>query len=160
MALWLEHEHYLNVTDAGGLLLDNRHIFVGKHVYHSFTGYAYDQLKRMTTFSFKGYMGEKRKRLVEKFGYDTKNAAHLIRLLRMGTEFLSDGVLHVKRHDAQELLEIKRGEWTLDQVKSEAEKLFVLADKAFEQSKLPEKPDMERVNKLCVDVIETAIGKL
>jgi len=52
-------------------------------------------------------MGAKRKSLVEKFGYDTKNAAHLILLLRMGIEFLSVGVLHVKRHDAQELLEIK-----------------------------------------------------
>jgi len=160
MALWLENGHYLNVTDAGKLLLDNRHIFIGKHVYHSFTGYAYDQLKRMTTFSFKGYMGEKRKRLVEKFGYDTKNAAHLIRLLRMGIEFLSDGILHVKRQDSQQLLEIKRGEWTFDQVKSEAEKLFVLAEKAYEQSKLPEKLSMDLVNKLCVEIIETAIGKV
>ena len=55
----------------------------------------------------KGYMGEKRKRLVEKFGYDTKNASHLIRLLRMGMEFLVDGELHVEREDAKELLRIK-----------------------------------------------------
>lgn len=34
-------------------------------------------------------MGEKRKQLVAKHGYDTKNASHLIRLLRMGMEFLT-----------------------------------------------------------------------
>lgn len=37
---------------------------------------------------FSGYMGEKRKAMVRKYQYDVKNAAHLIRLLRMGAEFL------------------------------------------------------------------------
>lgn len=57
-------------------------------------------------------MGERRKALVRRHGYDTKNAAHLIRLLRMGIEFLQSGELLVDRsgHDAGELLAIKRGE--------------------------------------------------
>jgi len=63
-------------------------------------------------------MGTKRKMLVEKYGYDCKNAAHLIRLLRMGVEFLKDGRLYVMREDAKQLIEIKRGEWTLEQVKA------------------------------------------
>ena len=40
---------------------------------------------------FSGYMGEKRKAMVRKYQYDVKNAAHLIRLLRMGAEFLESG---------------------------------------------------------------------
>jgi len=40
MALWLEHEYYLNVGDAGELLIDDRYVFVRKHVYQNFTGYA------------------------------------------------------------------------------------------------------------------------
>ena len=35
---------------------------------------------------FSGYMGEKRKKMVRRYQYDVKNAAHLIRLLRMGAE--------------------------------------------------------------------------
>lgn len=74
---------------------------------------------------FSGYMGEKRKGVVRQFGYDVKNAAHLIRLLRMGTEFLQTGVFKVYRvEDAAELIAIKRGEWSLDQVKAEAEACF------------------------------------
>lgn len=46
-------------------------------------------------------------------------------LLPMGAEFLESGHLRVYRtKDAEELKEIKRGGWTLDQVKAEAERLF------------------------------------
>jgi hypothetical protein len=71
-----------------------------------------------------GYMGQKRRELVRRVGYDAKNAAHLIRLLRMGIEFLTEGTMHVERADAPELLEIKRGAWPLEKVKAEAERLF------------------------------------
>ena len=80
--LWVDKQYVLKETAEGRLLRGERGIFVGKHVYHSFTGYAYGQLHRMTHFVGRGYMGEKRRGLVEKYGYDTKNAAHLIRLLR------------------------------------------------------------------------------
>src|SRR5215471_6865684 len=74
---------------------------------------------------FSGYMGEKRKAMVRRYQYDVKNAAHLIRLLRMGSEFIETGTLQVYRTtDADQLKIIKRGGWTLDQVKAEAERLF------------------------------------
>ena len=62
-------------------------------------------------------------------GYDAKNAAHLIRLLRMGIEFLTEGTMYVERVDGPELLTIKRGEWPLEKVKAEAERLFQLAQR-------------------------------
>ena len=103
-------------------------------------------------------MGEKRKSLVEKFGYDCKNAAHLIRLLRMGIEFLTEGELYVERkNDATQLLEIKRGEWKLEQVKAEADKLFGLCELAYINSTLPAKPNHEEINKMCVRILKTRI---
>jgi len=152
-ALWLEDKHYIEKTFAWNIILESRDLFSGKHVYKSFVGYAHGQLYRMTHHAFEGYMGEKRKRLVEKFGYDTKNAAHLIRLLRMGIEFLADGRLYIERRDAQQLLEIKRGEWSLEQVKTEADRLFASVEMAYINSKLPVQPDMEKINKLCVGVV-------
>lgn len=151
--LWLDPEHYLYKDNAGQLLLDNRNIFVGKHIYKSFVGYAQSQLHRMTHMTCQGYMGEKRKKLVEKFGYDTKNAAHLIRLLKMAIEFLRDGRLHVHRHDAQQLLEIKRGKWKLKRVKAEADRLFKQAEDAYLASKLPDKPDNSEINRICIGII-------
>lgn len=152
--LWLSPQYYINITDAGQLLIDNRDLFVGKHVYQSFTGYAHGQLHRMEHYVFEGYMGTKRKQLVDTFGYDTKNASHLIRLLRMGIEFLNDGYLYVERPDAVQLLDIKKGKWSLEQVKEESDRLFKLTDEAYLHSKLPAKLDIEKINKLCINIIE------
>lgn len=152
--LWMDKDSYVKVSKEGKQLIWARDLFVGKHVYHSFVGYAQGQLHRMTHLAFEGYMGEKRRRLVQKFGYDTKNACHLIRLLKMGIEFLKEGRLHVKRSDVEYLLSIKRGEWSLDEVKKESDKLFKEAEKVYKSSKLPETPDYRKINKLCVDILK------
>jgi hypothetical protein len=105
-----------------------------------------------------GYMGQKRRELVRRVGYDAKNAAHLIRLLRMGIEFLSEGTLHVERADATELLDIKLGDWPLEKVKAEAERLFQLAQEAYVRSSLPPEPDRQRAEQLCVEMISEYHG--
>lgn len=153
--LWLDPTHYIQKTSLGKILIGNRDIFVGKHVYHSFVGYAYGQLRRMTHYKFNGYMGEKRKQLVDKFGYDTKNASHLIRILKMGIEFLVEGKLHVLREDSQQLLAIKLGEWTLEKVQDEANNLFKLAHESYIKSTLPTEPNYERANNLLIALTET-----
>lgn len=156
--LWVSDEYMIYVHEVGKLLLENKDIFVSKVAYKSFVGYATSQLKRMTRFDHKGYMGEKRRKLVEKFGYDTKNAAHLIRLLRMGIEFLNEGRLNVERKDAAELLEIKTGKWPVERVRTEAEGLFKLAEEANIKSKLPEKPDRDKAEKLLMKMIKLYNG--
>lgn len=105
-----------------------------------------------------GYMGQKRKALVEKHGFDTKNAAHTIRLLRMRVEFLRDGELRVWRKDAPELLEIKRGERSLESIEEETERLFKAAEEAHEKSKLPERPDRKAAERLLVDLVRKHHG--
>lgn len=151
--LWLPRELYIKRTAIGNNIIDNRDLFVSKQAYHSFNGYAYGQFKRMTHFKFEGYMGEKRKSLVERFGYDTKNAAHLIRLLRMGIEFLIEGRLYVHRKDGDQLISIKRGEWSLEQVKTEADHLFKRAEEAYMVSKLPNEPNHKEAERLLMEII-------
>lgn len=110
----------------------------------------YDELRGKY---YKGYMGNKRRELVERFGYDTKNAAHLIRILRMGIEFLTEGTLYVEREDKHELMDIKRGLWSLDKVKAEAERLFALASEAHVRSPLPPEPDRKRAERLVIEIV-------
>lgn len=159
--LWLPSERYIATTAAGERLLEERALFAGRHVYKSFVGYATDQLAKMQRGAFQGYMGERRKALVRRHGYDTKNAAHLIRLLRMGIEFLQSGELLVDRtgRDAEELLAIKRGEWALERVEREAERLFERAEEAHARSALPEAPDHDRVSALCVEIVRGALAE-
>lgn len=155
--LWLDETHYIKATDAGKFLVEQRNVFAARHIYKSFVGYATGQLYKMEHNATQGYMGEKRRALVEKFGYDTKNAAHLIRILRMGIEFLRDEELNVKRYDAPELLAIKHGEWSLAKVKSEAERLFRRAEEANDRSALPARPDRDRVNSLCTTIVRMSL---
>jgi len=107
-----------------------------------------------------GYMGKKRRELVERFGYDVKNAAHLLRLLSMAIEFLSTGELHVDRteRDADQLMEVKRGEWTLARVKACADALFSEAEIAHQRSRLPLRPDREAVERMLVRMLGDAFA--
>jgi len=148
--LW--SKSFLTKTELGQRLIDNRDLFSSKYAYKSFVGYAKSQLHKMNHQSYQGYMGAKRKELVNEFGYDVKNAAHLIRLLRMGAEFLTDGQMKVWREDANELKEIKQGKWSKERVKSEASKLFTKAEEAHLNSPLPEYPDTQLINDLLVEI--------
>jgi len=152
--LWLRKGDYLHVSELGQLLIDNRDIFMSKQIHNTFTGYAHDQMKKMTNAATNGYMGAKRKQLVTQFGYDTKNASHMIRLLNTAKETLADGKLRVYRPDFQLYLDIKDGKYTLDQVKEMAEQLFEETHAAYVKSPLPEKSPLDKVEKLCVDILK------
>lgn len=154
--LWMEDDKYFRLTSAGKIILENRHLFSTKKAHAAFVGYAYGQLRRMKHFAFQGYMGAKRKAIVEKLSYDSKNASHAIRIFRMGIEMMREGRVYVERPDAEELMAIKRGEWTLEEIVAEAERLKLQADEAYEKSNLPLDVDWERINNLAQEVIRTA----
>jgi len=152
MLLWLSEKHYLKKTSLGQKLIANREKLISKQCYDSFCGYAHGQLHRMIHHTPTGKMGAKRKALVEKFGYDTKNASHLIRLLKMGLETLTTGTMQVERPDNNMLLEIKRGEWELKKVLEYSDKLFQLLDEALVRSELPNRVDKHFINILCEEI--------
>ena len=104
---------------------------------------AYDDARR----TWKQYWEWKRKRnpdravLEEKFGYDTKHAMHLIRLLRMGGEILRGEGVQVMRADREELLAIRSGALTYEELEAEAARLEARLELDLAISPLPETPD-------------------
>lgn len=153
--LYLQPEHYLRKTSEADALIKYRHLFNSQAVYYSFLGYSNAQFYKMTHLAFKGYMGDKRKKLVEKFGYDCKNAAHLIRLMRMCNEWLITRSFEVFRTaDAQQLIDIKTGKWSLDEVKVEAGKLFATGEELFNKYKdsIQREPDTKEINDLLLEI--------
>lgn len=64
-----------------------------------------------------------RAELEAQHGYDTKHAMHLVRLLRMGEEILSTGRVNVRREDADELMAIRKGALSYDQLLEQSETL-------------------------------------
>lgn len=91
----------------------------------------------------------------EKFGFDGKHGLHLIRLLRVCKEALSTGKIIVKRPDREELLAIRGGGWTYEQLIEEAEKLDAQAEELYKTSNvLPKTPDFEYLDKLCIQLVD------
>ena len=155
--LWLRPEDYFKITEAGNYLLSNRTEFLSQKVIHAFGGYAISQLKRMTHFEYKGYMGEKRKSLVQKFGYDCKNAAHCVRLLATAIDLLKTGELIVYREkDKDTLIEIKTGKWSLESVKEYAEKLMTEFEKLAPMSKFPPEADKKKLEMILLNTMRLA----
>ncbi len=99
-----------------------------------------------------------RAELEAKFGYDTKHAMHLVRLLRMATEILDRGEVIVRRHDAKELLGIRAGAWTFDQLMDWAADTEAKLDDVCSRSTLPHAADYNRLSGLCASVVETHLG--
>lgn len=160
LLLWLNKEHYLKTTDIGQKLIDNRNLFTSKLLYKSFTKYAQSQLDKMKPNTYEGYMGVKRKALVDKFGYDCKNASHSIRLLKMAAEFLDYGELRIYREsDATMLKQIKAGLWSLEDIKKRADEEVENIEVALKYSKLPEKPDTKGVERLLMKIVGDYIYK-
>jgi len=89
-----------------------------------------------------------RNELVLKYGYDTKFASHLIRLLSEGGTLLETGKLEFPLYNADFLLQIKQGKFELEQILSIAENLELELGRSKEKSLLPDEPQFEKVNDL------------
>lgn len=83
-----------------------------------------------------------RAKLEEENGYDSKHAAHLVRLLRMGYETLITGEVEVFRSDAKELLEIRNGSLTYDELLKYAEDMDNKIKKAYNETSVRKRVDI------------------
>lgn len=97
---------------------------------------------------------KKRAALEAKFGYDTKHASHLVRLMRMGKEILSEGKVKVFRPDREELKAIRGGAWSYEQIEEYATSMEQEIIELAKTSELPNKPNSKFLNQLCVEIIE------
>lgn len=94
-------------------------------------------------------------------GYDSKHAYHLVRLIRMCKEIMLTGNVMVKRADAAELLEIRNGSWTYDELISWAEEEDKELENIYREKQyvVPHKPDIKFLNDLCVKLHQKVFDK-
>ena len=109
--------------------------------------------------NWKETRNKSRSALEEKYGYDTKHAYHLVRLIRMCREVLTTGQVIVKRPDREELLSIRNGAWTyerlIDFADREEVELNILYDKC---TILPKTPDKTKLDNLCIKLVERSLS--
>lgn len=96
-----------------------------------------------------------RAELEAKFGYDAKHAMHLVRLTKMCRELLVEGVVRVRRPDAEELLEIRNGCWTYEQLLEYSNREDAELQELVKTSKLPRQPDRKKLDELCLTIIQS-----
>ncbi len=109
--------------------------------------------------NWKASRNKDRASLEAQFGYDTKHAMHLVRLMRMCKEILADGKVLVRRPDREDLLAIRRGEWTYDQVVEHAEELDSQCEELYKISKLPHSVDRIKLDDAVVSINERYLRK-
>lgn len=108
--------------------------------------------------TWRAQRNEVRAALEAKHGYDTKHAMHLVRLLRMCREVLTERVVHVRRPDAAELLAIRNGFWSYNRLVEFAEREDAALHELAKTSVLPRAPDRAFLDQLCMGLVSTHLG--
>ena len=151
LPLFAPLESILKIDAIGSQLREMKEAFISKQAIRAHLGYMQGQRSRMVnhqaTFGGGHGRGLPRFDLIEKYGYDTKFAMHLLRLGYQGLELATDGrvTLPIWPSVREQLLSVRRGELTLTQVLEWADDMEGRMKIAFDASSLPDNPDMPRI---------------
>lgn len=134
------------MTPLGEELLQLRSIFLSRLVYQTFNGYVLSQFRKM--------QADLRNQGEVKW----KHVMHLIRLLISGIHVLREQTVSVRVDEHRErLLAIRRGELPWEETEAWRLSLHSEFDRAFAETKLPERPDYERANAFLIKARRAAL---
>lgn len=93
---------------------------------------------------------EKRSELEEKFGYDTKHASHLVRLMEGAKDILKTNTYNptLTGDRLQLVKDVRAGKMSYDEILEYAEKLDLELNEEYKKSTLQKKPNTKLVNEL------------
>jgi len=137
------------------MLRDKYRLFVSKNAYKSFTGYAFNQSKKLKNSKDKIVQSG----FVEKYNYDVKLVSHLIRLLSECLELLTTGKLSFPLNNSAYLKSIRLGEVSLMDVLEEEDRLTALIEQVKEDTDLRDVPDLEKIESLQMGMLSKFWGK-
>ena len=126
-------------------------LFLSRNSAKQFLGFADDQFKRLTGEKGSGKKGQ-RSEYIGKYGYDTKAAMHGLRLLYECLELMAQRRITLPRPEKELLIEVRRGEWTLQQVLAKAQELTKAVEGTVATSPLPEMVSRVAISQLVAQV--------
>jgi len=86
--------------------------------------------------------------------YDSKNMMHTIRLLQSCEQIFKTSSLTIRVENRDELLDIKAGNQSYENVMEKAENLIQSIENYYSTSTLPDAPDLEKTTKILVQIRE------
>lgn len=125
-------------------------LFLAKTHCIPFVKYAAEQMQRL--LGLRGQKNVNRDHLVDQFGYDTKYAMHIIRLLTEAKELMETGRISYPNISVEVLKDIRRGKYKLTEIHEMGEQLRAEALAAQEKSSLPDKVDRAAISQLIAEV--------
>lgn len=147
----------IHSTTISEMVRENRRMFLHKGCWHKFKGYAYAQMSKIRNKV--NASNEKRAASIAEHGYDLKFAYHIVRLLNEVEQILVEGDLDLQRNREQ-LKDIRRGEWTIEQVETYFEEKERVLEATYAASKLPHGPDEAAIKRLLLSCLEEHYGDL
>jgi uncharacterized protein len=152
MLLFAPSSNIEYVTQIGHEIKFMSEYIASKKAGARFLGYLESQEQRIVG-EIKGHM-PKRPELIQQFGYDTKYAAHALRLGFQGVEYLETGrmTLPIPPDPGNYLRAVRAGEYSLGAVVADLANIKSELKKAIEASPLPEEPDYMYIEKWLIDV--------
>lgn len=120
--------------------------FLSKKSIPKYFSFALSHLTSMQNRNKSGEYPGKRKILYEKFGYDTKDAGHILRSLLSLVDMLTDGVYDVRRH-AEEIKAIRNGKYTYQQIVDMVADFKERINELEKISSLRDEPDHELIRR-------------
>jgi len=98
-----------------------------------------------------------RKELVLKYGFDTKFGAHLIRLLTEGITLLETGRITFPLPNKDELLSIRNGDLTIEEIIEYSESLENRINLAIEKTSLPATPPYAKIEAFVIEQMRSSL---
>lgn len=156
LLLFLPDNAIVARTAVGEQLQKLAPAFASRRAGKRFIGYLEAQRQRLV--GERGQRDINRNDLVEKFGYDTKYAMHMLRLGYQGVEFLESGrlTLPVQEPVRSHLMEVRQGHSNLSEVLAECTQLEVRLSALLNSSPLPAEPDVRTVESFVMDAYAAA----
>lgn len=156
LLLYLPDDAVVLRTEAGAALQQLAPAFASKRAGKRFLGYLKAQRQRLV--GERGQRDVNRGELVERFGYDTKYAMHMLRLGHQGVEFLETGRLSlpIREPVRSHLMDVRLGRSNLAEVLTECKELEMRLNVLLSASPLPPEPDRDRVERFVMDAYAIA----
>lgn len=151
--LFTPRECVIYSTPQYEMLRENRHLFLSKLAYPKYKGYAFSELKNI-----KNLKTGRRREMVEKLGYDAKNAGHIFRLLNFIEMILNEHTLDLRR-GKEEIKYIRSGALTFEQIVDKFASREQNLEDAYSKSNLQDKPDYNKIYNLLMAMIESHYGE-
>lgn len=145
LLLFAPETHTVQCNAIGQHLRELAPAFATKRAGQRFLGYLQQQRQRL--LGERGQKNVNRRDLVERFGYDTKYAGHMLRLGMQGIEYLETGrmALPMPEPSRSRVLDVRQGKADINDVLTEAGLLERHLKDLITSSPLPDDPDTERI---------------